>query len=270
MQSAATGAADLALAPLLALPALASLLVVSTATALVMVLVARRVSDQPAVVAVKRQIAAALLEIRLFNADPVAVLRAGGAALRHNLRYLWLSLVPVAWLAIPLALALGQLQAIYGYDGLAVGAPALVRLRLAGAVPDEVPIALDAPPAIEQATPAVRLTGGREVLWRIVPRAPGRYTLHVRVGDQVERKALHVGTAVARRSPVRPGPQLAAQLQWPSEPPLPAEGRMAAIEVSYGDAAIDVAGWQVPWLVAYGSLSIAAALVLAPRFGVTL
>ena len=98
------------------------LAVVSLATAIVMLARSfKRTSNQTRLAAVKRQIHAALFEIRLFNDDLRAIFRAQREMLRHNLTYLRLSLVPMLWMIVPLVLVIAQLQFHYGYAGLEVG-----------------------------------------------------------------------------------------------------------------------------------------------------
>ena len=71
---------DLGLSPLLALPPLAGLLVVSLATAVVMLLVVARTSNQAGIIAAKRGIHAALFEIRLYGDDLGLVARASATS----------------------------------------------------------------------------------------------------------------------------------------------------------------------------------------------
>ena len=70
------GLSDVILAPILALPPLVGLLIVSLVTAAAMLPVVARTSDQKRLVETKRGIHASLLEVRLFNDDLRAVLRA--------------------------------------------------------------------------------------------------------------------------------------------------------------------------------------------------
>src|SRR5882672_9774021 len=114
---------DLALRPLQPLGIVASLAIVSLVTAAAILLVVRAASDQRALAAIKRQIHADLFEIRLFNDDLRAMLRAELDILRHNATYLRLSLVPMIWILVPAALAAAQLQSYYGYAGIDVERP---------------------------------------------------------------------------------------------------------------------------------------------------
>jgi type II secretory pathway pseudopilin PulG len=262
---------DTLLGPLLGLPPLASLLIVSVLTAAAMVPVIGRTSDQKRVVATKRRIRAALLEIRLYNDDPRLVLRAVGHALAHNGIYLRLSLVPLAWLAVPLTLVVAHLQPFFGYDGLTPGVPALVKVETRDAGTQGAQPAgpsLEAPESIRIETGAVRLAARNEVLWRIVPTAVGDYVLTVRVGGQTATKTLHASNRPARRSPQRTSAGLIDEVLYPSEPPLPDDAGMDRIAVTYPEATIDVFGWQVHWLIVYFVLTMASALLIARRLGI--
>ena len=78
---------DLLLRPLRPLPVIVSLAVVSLVTAIAILLVVRATSNQGALAAVKRQMYADLLEMRLFNDDLRGMWRAQWSMLRHNGRY---------------------------------------------------------------------------------------------------------------------------------------------------------------------------------------
>jgi hypothetical protein len=264
---------DTLFAPVFRLAPLASLLLISLATAAVLVLVVARVSDQAGVASSKRAIHAALLELRLFNDDLGAVLRALADILRQNGRYLRLSLVPMLWMAGPLVFVVAQLQAFYGYDGLTPGRPALVKAQwrpgAAGTGTTTLPT-LEVPAGIRLDTEAVRLAQSTEVLWRIVPTQPGDFVITLRAGPSTASKSLHVSSHPARRSPARVSASLFDQVLYPSEPPLPSDGPFAAITVSYPETEVEVLGLHVHWLLAYLLLSTAGALLLARWFAIAI
>jgi hypothetical protein len=253
-------------------PPLASLALVSLIVAALMLLVVARTSNQVAMADTKRAMHAGLFEIRLFNDDLRAILRAVGEVLRHNLRYLRLSLVPLLWMALPLVLVIAQLQAFYGYTGLVPGQPVLLKAELvsAGAAPGGAEPALEAPAGIRVETAAVRLAGSSEVLWRIVPVEQGDYTVRLTAGERTASKTVHVSDAIGRRSPVRVSRDLITQLLYPSESPLDAGGPVSSISIAYPEAGVDILGFRVHWLIVFMVLSMAAAFALARRFGVTL
>jgi hypothetical protein len=260
---------DLLLGPLRPLPIVISLAVVSLVTAIAILLVVRATSNQPALAAVKRQIYADLLEMRLFNDDLPAMWRAQWSMLQDNGRYLRLSLVPALWTLVPLALALTQFQCYFGYAEIGVGQPVLVTavLKSRGDLPD---VALDLPRGVRLDSTAIRLPALQQVVWRVVADSGGEFVLGVRAGGANYQKTLRVSGGLARRSPLRPAARLADQLRYPSETPLPDVAALASIGVAYADRPIDVIGWQMPWLAGYIALSFAFALMLKKPLRVTL
>jgi len=121
---------DLLLAPFAAWPPIVSLVVVSLLVSVLMLVVFKKTSNQAALAVVKRKIHAGIFEIRLFNDDLRAILRAQNEILRHNLTYLRLSLWPMLFLLPPLVLVIAQLQFHYGYQGLRPGQRALLEVDL--------------------------------------------------------------------------------------------------------------------------------------------
>ncbi len=274
MNGALVAAFDAVLGPLMGLPPLVSLLIVSLVTAAAMLVVVARTSDQRAMTETKRGIQAALFEIRLFADEPRAMLRAFGEVLLGNGRYLLLSLVPLVWMAVPLVLVIAQLQAFYGYAGLRPGEQALITVRLTSgsgtSVGASIALVLEAPAEVGLETVAVQMEGSNEVVWRIRPRTEGAYTLTLRDGGTAVTKSLRVSHAPGRRSPMRVAAGLADQVLYPSEAPLPDDSRIAAITVAYPEPGIDLFGWKLHWMIVYGLVSMACAFALARRFGITI
>jgi hypothetical protein len=262
---------DLLLRPLVGLPPLASLAIISLLTAIVMLLVVRRTSNQHALDQVKRRIHAALFEIRLFNDDLGAIFRAQGEMLRHNLTYLRLSFAPMVWMFVPFVLVIAQLQFQYGYDGLAIGQPVLLtaHIRAAGSSAADVP-RLEAPAGIRADTDAIWFPAAQDVMWRITPEAAGDYELRLHVGGQTFTKTVHVSSRVARRSPERLEAGFVNEVLYPAEPPLPANAPLTTITVPYPERDINVFGWRLNWLVVFFAFSIVFAFALRKPFGVTL
>ena len=270
---------DAALAPFRGHP-LTGLFVVSLLTAVAMLLIWKATSDQSAIVAVKRRIHACLFEIRLFNDDLRAILRAQLEILRHNLTYMRLSLVPMLWTLPPLILVIAQLQFHYGYRGLQPQEPALLKVRLAngqsgdGALSLEdlakPTIELQAPSGIRIETPPLWIPSQREVDWRIAAERPGDFEISVGVDGKSYTKSVRATDQVVRRSPSRLKSSFLNQLLYPAEPPLPADGPLESIEVTYPDQDIQVFGWGLHWMVVYFVLSIALAFVLKKPLRVNL
>jgi hypothetical protein len=204
----------------------------------------------------------------MFKDDLPALFRAQGEMLRQNAVYLRLSLVPLLWLALPMALVVAQLESRYGYAGLTLRQPVLVKMHLRDGV--AAAAALDAPPQIRVLTPPVWFPSIREMVWQIQPDAAGEYELQARVGGEAFTKSVDVTDRVVRRSPERVAAGFMSQLTNPSEPPLPPQASVTSISVRYPSRAIRVLGWEFSWVTVFFALSIAFALLLKARLGVTL
>ncbi|HSF19709.1 MAG TPA: hypothetical protein VLK65_29580 [Vicinamibacteria bacterium] len=261
---------DIVLAPFSEWHPLVGLTFISLLTAVGLLVVFKHTSNQKALEAVKRKIHAGLFEIRLFNDDFRQILRSQLEILRHNLSYLRHSSVPLVWTLPPLVLLIAQLQFHYGYEGLAVGKPALVKVELgSGHTTDSKPsIALSTPDGIRVDAPAVWIPSLGEMTWRIVPEVPGDYELSIVNGAETVTKTARVVSGTVRRSPVRVRGFL-DELLYPAEPPVPA-GEIQAIHVSYPETNVGVFGFELHWMIVYFVLSIVFAFVLRGPFGVTI
>jgi hypothetical protein len=277
------GVTDIVLAPLAWLPPLAGLVLVSLATAVALLLVVRKTSNQAQLAAVKRAIHAGFFELRLFGDDVPAILRTEVEMLRHSLTYLRLSFVPVLWLIVPLTILIVHLDFYFAYTGLVPGARVLLTTTLdhdgqsdvpsdrkSKSVPPVDSVTLEVPSSMRVDTPAVWFPGARQFVWRISPSAPGNYVVRVRLGSEAVEKTLMVSDKVVRRSPVRVRGNAVDQLLSPSEAPLPADSRVTSIAVTYPRREIHVLGWDVNWLVLYFVLSFVFMLALRQPFGVVI
>ncbi len=266
---------DAVLYPFRGLPAIAGLGVVSLLTAIGMLIVFKATSDQEKLAVVKRGIHACLFEIRLYNDDLRAILAAQGRMLRLNLAYLRLSLVPMLWMILPLALVIAHLEFHYAYQGLRPGSTALVKVEFRNdrAPAPELPrpsATLTAPDGLRVETPPVWIPSLSEMVWRIAAEKSGDYDLTVGVGPETETKSVRVTGAVVRRSPVRVRPDLLDQMLYPAEPPLPEGSAIRAITLTYPAAEVVLLGRGFHWLLVFFALSILFAFALRGRFKVTM
>jgi uncharacterized membrane protein (DUF106 family) len=272
---------DTLLAPFRSLPPIVGLLAVSLVAGIGTLLVFKSTSNQPKLEEVKRQIHACLFEIRLFNADLPAILRAQMEILRHNVTYFRLAAVPMLWMIVPFFVVVAQLQFHYGYRGFRPGQDFIVKVHLkdgwersAALAPSQVPIRptamLQAPAGLTVETPPVWIPSQRELAWRLRADRWGDYVLALRLGDQQYSKTVQVSPQVRRRSPVRLEPGFVNGLLYPAEDPLPKGAPVSGITVGYPDEPVSIFGWGVNWLIVFFVLSAAFAFALRGRFGVTL
>jgi uncharacterized membrane protein (DUF106 family) len=299
LNSLLRGLFDALLYPFRSLPALVGLSLLALVTAIAMLWVYKKVSNQKGLEAVKRQIAASLFEIRLFNDDFRHILRAQVDILRHNLTYLRLSMVPMIFILPPLVLTVAQLQFHYGYSPVEPGRNTILKVELekgwetTGSVPTtdsgKPVVELDLPPGLVAETPAVWVPTERTLSWRLRAsedatgddargddaRGDGDGDIGVVVGEQRVEKSFHTRRAWVRRSPVRPDRSFLEQLVYPAEPPLPKASPVERIDLDLPPATVNVLGWQVhemagvpAWMIVFFLLSVIFAFALRKPFGV--
>lgn len=248
-----------------------TLLPISLATAIVLLLIFKRTSNQDALTAVKAKITAGLFEIRLFNDDLRSMFQAQGQILRRTLTYMRLSLVPMLWTLPPLILVIAQLQFHYGYDGFRPGESTQLQVVLKpGAVPSGKPaIRVSSSNGLSVVEPAVWVPSLREMAWRIDFDARGAYELDISLGDAAVTKSVDATDIVIRRSPIRSRGFL-DELIYPAEAALPADSPFESITIDYEDATVNLFGFGIHWLIIFFVISIAFAFALRKPFGVTI
>ena len=265
---------DALLLPFRDLPPMVGITVVSLLTAVGLLIVFKHTSNQKALEDVKRHIHAGLFEIRLFNDDFRAIMRAQRDILRHNLTYMRYSLAPMVWTLPPLILILAQLQFHYGYEGLEVGQDVLLKVQLEeGAYSEGVKPAFDVdlPDGLSLREPAVWIPTLGETAWRLTAEAPGDYEIDIRNETASATKTVRVMDNVVRRSPNRVRGFI-NELIYPAEPALPRDGPIESITVTYPEAEVSVGvfGLEMHWMIIYFVLSMVFAFALRGPFGVTI
>ena len=161
------GLFDVLLYPFRSLDAWWGMIVVSLLTGLLMLAVFRVTSNQAGIRAAKDRIKAHLLEMRLFKDNFRVSLGAQRQIMTANLKYLGYSAKPLLVMIVPLVLILIQLNFWFGYEPLAVGEPAIVKVRLAAGVdPLKTELSLEAPGSVRSSRrpsgspTSVKSTGG--------------------------------------------------------------------------------------------------------------
>ena len=267
---------DALLYPFRELSPIVGLTVVSLLTAIGLLIVFKHTSNQKALEDVKRKIHAGLFEIRLYNDDFRAIMRAQRGILRANLTYMRYSMAPMIWTLPPLILLIAQLQFHYGYSGLTPGQEVLLKVEFSeGAYggDEKPPYTVTTPEGLRLDELAVWIPTLGEMAWRLTADAPGDYELEIRNGTQAvtvtATKTVSVTDSVVRRSPFKVRGFL-NELIYPAEASLPSDGTIEAITVTYAEANVDVFGFELHWMIVYFALSIVFAFILRGPFGVTI
>ncbi len=238
----------------------------SVSIGVAMLWVVGKTSNQPAIERAKKRMQAHLLEMRLFGDDPGLLLRAQKDLLRNNGKYAAHMLRPALFLAAPLVVLYGHLDAVYGRRPLRVGEAALVtaKMPLSGEAPS-----LTASGGVAVETPAIRVRPAGEVSWRVRAVEEGEAELILQSQHGALRKAALVGSGFEYVSQRR-------ARSW-RQRLLPASGEdgyaSAAIEwleIRYPAREIGIGPLTAHWVVWFLLLSVLAAYLFKGFFGIVL
>ncbi len=248
-----------------------SLVFFSVVTAIMMLLVFRKVSNQEAIKQIRNLIKAHFMELRLFKNDLRIVVGAQRHIFYQNIRYLRYALAPTVFLLPLIGLLVVELQGWYDYRPLEPGEAALVVVRVKPEAQGLLPrVSLQAGTGLQVETLGMATPQLDEWAWRIRAESPGTHKLEF----QIEGKRIDKTVAVSQGRMERVGPWRSSawidEFMYPGEPPLPKASRMERIEVKYPSRTVTVAGWGIHWMVIFFVLSIVFVLILKGLFGVSL
>lgn len=262
---------DLLLMPFGALPAAAGLVFVSVLAGLLMLVVFKKTSNQRGLRAARDRMQGRLYEMRLFGGDPVATLRAAGAMLADNARYLRFMLVPLLVMLVPFAIICVQLEARYGLRPAAPGEGIIVAAKLppGGQGAKTGAITLQTAGGAHIETAPLRIPSLGETNWRISAGNPGVYELKFDVaGDNRQiTKTFVVGERVRLVSPLRDSGGVLSQAIHPGEPPSGTDA-VRELRIYYPPRQILIAGRQIHWLIIFFAVSLVAAFAFKKVFRV--
>jgi uncharacterized membrane protein (DUF106 family) len=268
---------DLLQSPFSGLPAVVGILAWSIPIGVLTLWVFGKTSNQDRIAEVKRRIHAGLFEIRLFNDDFRAIMRAQGEILRHVLHYQALALKPMIFILPPLVLVMVQLHQFYGFRGLRPGEEVLLTVQLA---PDSVnpgrrpEFSLETPPGVHAAMEPVWVPSLRQISWRLGIDDWGDWDLAIDLDGTRFSKSLRATEELVRLSPERPPRTFIDQLEWPSEKPFESDDPIRSVTLGYAEGSVAILGWDFEWsfawMVVFFILTMVVALVLRKPMGVEL
>ena len=245
---------------------LVGLSVASVVIGLGMLWVVGRTSDQQAISQAKKHMQARLLEMRLYQDEPVLLLRAQGHLLVENFRYVRHMLRPALFLALPMVVLYGHFDAVYGRRPLRVGETALLAANTALGGDD---ISLSGSEAILVDSDSVRSAAAGQVVWRIRAEAEGPASLALQTPEGEILKTVLTTGELAYVSQTRTASWWQRLLLSPGESGYDL-GSVASVEIGYPARKIGVAGWETHWVVWFLLISLVSAFLLKGWFGVVL
>ena len=263
--------------PLTGLPSVVGVLVWSIPVGVFALWVFGKTSNQDRIALVKRRIFAGIFEIRLFNDDLRAIMRAQKEILGHVLHYQALALKPMIFILPPLVLVMVQLHQFYGFKAFEPGEELMLTVQLdpETVTPGRRPeVEIELPAGIHAVMDPVWVPSLAQLSWRLEIDDWGDYELMIGIDGESVTKQLRATEKLVRLSPERPPKSFMGQLEWPSEQPLDPDGPVHSITATYREGAIGVLGWDFEWsfawMVVFFILTMVVALVLRKPMGVEL
>jgi hypothetical protein len=247
------------LAPIGLLPGWLSATLVAAGSGLLLLVAFKYTSNQRAIKAVRSDIKAHLLALKLFKDSPWVTLRAQGRVLWGVVRSLALTIVPLLVMVVPVCLLLGQLALWYQVRPLRVGEEAVITMKLNGGQSFWPAVRLRPTEALEVTTGPVRVLSKRELCWNVKARQPGYHRVVFEVDGQPVEKTVAIGDGFMRVSTLRPGWQWSDALLHPAESPLAADSPVHSIEIEYPPRSSWTSGTD-SWLIYWVVVSMIAAL----------
>lgn len=231
---------------------------ISILTGLFMLFIFRFTSNQEGIRKVKDMIKAHLLELRLFKDSFAISFKAQGSIFRCNLKYIGYSAKPMLVMIIPLVLIIIHLNLWFGYQSLAPGERAILKVRLKqGFDPLQLSLSVAPSSGFTIETPPLRMGEEREINWRLQAKGKGIHDiLLILNGEEIHKKLTVSGKPLSRISPAKVRKDFLAQLLNPGEPPISSNSPLEAIKIVYPSKNMSLFGWPIHWLIVYFVLSI--------------
>jgi uncharacterized membrane protein (DUF106 family) len=268
---------DLLQAPFAGLPAIVGIIVWSIPVGVFALWVFGKTSNQDRIAAVKKRIHAGLFEIRLFNDDLRAIMRAQGEILRHVLHYQGLALIPMIFILPPLVLVMVQLHQFYGFRGFEPGEELLMTVQLDADTYSDAArpeFSLELPEGVHAEMEPVWVPSLAQISWQLGIDDRGDHTLVLNIDGVRAEKLVRSTDRLIRLSPERPPSDFVGQLEWPSEQPFAKDSPVQSIVVSYPEGSVGIFGWDFEWafawMVVFFVLTMVIALALRKPMGVEL
>ena len=254
IKSILDGMFDLLMWPFRSLDPVWSLLLLSFAAGIVILVIFRYTSDQKGIKETKNKVKAHLLEIRIFKDNLAIQFSAQKRLLFHNLIYMKHAVKPLLFLIIPVGLLILQMDSWYGQKPLRPGESTIFSVTLADIAPDNIPtdVSVEADEGLMVETPVVRIKETGELNWRVRAKEVGVHQLKVKMGERIFQKNIIVANgSLTRISPLSVSAGLWKSIFSPGVKSLPKNPLLKEIQVNYPSRSVEFLGFKIHWLILF-------------------
>ena len=220
------------------------------------------VSNARAVRQAKDRLKARILEMRIYQDDPVLILKGFVGTLRYNLGYLRVLLKPMVILLVPLVVIWMQLDERYSHRPLQAGSRTLLQVQLAeGVDPFEANVTLSTDGGVVADSRQVRIADTREIGWRLRVDRPGTHDVTLSADDQTYTFPIVAEESYQLLGRKRDTTWLEPLLH-PGMPRIPSGSPFSKVELTYAGASYPLFFWHAPWWAVFLVYLSLAAFVL--------
>tara|TARA_R110002096_G_scaffold197705_3_gene381255 strand:+ start:705 stop:1529 length:825 start_codon:yes stop_codon:yes gene_type:complete len=254
---------DLLISPLSGENPWPAMLAISFVTSIVFVWAFKVFSNQHALKRKKGRMLARALELLIFRHDMIVSVTAFGRLAVANLSYLGELLKPIGVSLIPALLVLIQLSCWYEYRPFAVGESILVQVDFSDDFPlMSADIQFVPSDGLQVETESMRVPALNQANWRLRAEADGSQWIEVKTDQESVRKQIVVGDRLLKISDRRVSTGFWDELFHPAEPPIENGGPIKQISVQYPHRQLFVAGYEMPWVIAFLILTMIFGLLI--------
>jgi hypothetical protein len=228
------------------------------------------VSNQASIKRTKSRLLARVLEIRLFQDDPLAVIGSFFRVLGGTFLYMKDSLMPLVVMLPIVVLWITQLAGFYEWRPLRAGETTVVAVKMEkGTDISSGTPKLSVPAGMTVETEAFRSLKDNEVVWRVKADAAATGTLKIDVaGESAEKEVAAASGGLVQVSPKRLKTGFWEKVYYPYEASLPADKKFSEIRVTYPQGQIKIFGIEMNWLIILLIASILFGFALKKPFKV--
>lgn len=253
------------------------LAVLSLFSAVGMLMVFKRFSNQAKIKAVRGKILGYFLEIGIYRDQFARVISSQGRILKHTLIYLRYMGPPFLIMLIPVLTLCMLIESRLGYLPLKVDNNFIVHAALdantaSSTAPPVSQVRCETSAGIVLETPPLRLAAEGEVFWRarLTQTGPQFIALTIGSNEDTVRKRIVTGGKPARFSPLKSKENTWNYVLQPAETPIAPDSHFKFLSVNYNPAAYPLLWWEVSPVVYFFILTMVFGFILKPFMKVNL
>ncbi len=246
------------------------LIIVSLLIGVLAAVVYKVAGNQGKIKSSNNRIKAFILEIRLFDHEPLLIIRATAGVFKNLPVYLFYTLKPVIVLIIPVVIILFQLHLYYSYSPFKAGDVSVVTIKIEdGNTLTRSDIKLAAPENVKIVSLPVFSASLNEFSWKIEMLKPGKGELVFKIKDRNFSKNIYVSDSMERICPSSEKKSSYKKITYFLFDGLPGDGKVESINVEYPPGEMKMFGANIHWLVVFLIFSLISGVIIMKVFGIS-